>query len=149
MIENILIAVVSAGIALLLKEHVDGRKSKARQKNLASLCARHLNMILNDLENHLEIRNGAVRFNETNYCELAVGEFLYDLFTSNIDLFPNVNIIEHTTEFFHHYQINMSTIKSRLDTGQGNLASITEGTYNNLRNYLREAIQELESISNG
>jgi hypothetical protein len=146
MIEKLLIAFFGAVIALALREFVEKRKTTERRKNLVSLCVTHLKQIRSDLENHVAVGNNMASFNETNYCELVVGNFLYDLFTNNIDLFPNAGDIKKTTTFFHHYKINMSTIKSRLDK-EGGQASLTKETYNNLREYLNESISELEKIS--
>ena len=41
----------------------------------------------------------------------------------------------------------MSTVRSRLDTSNTGSAKLTEGTYNNLLNYLKDAIDELNSIA--
>jgi hypothetical protein len=147
MVEKLLTAFFGAFIALVLREFIERRKSTNRRKNLAALCATHLKQIRHDLESHVEVEGGAAKFHDTNYRELVVGDFLYDLFTTNIELFPNAEDIQKTTTFFHHYKINMSTVKSRLEAAQGGFASLTELTYNNLKDYLNQSIDELEKIS--
>ena len=118
-----------------------------RRKRIAALCCEHLKKIREDLKEHVEIHNGNAKFSETQYSEVAVGDFLYHLITSNIDCFKSVDSVRETVNFFHHYMVNMSTIRSRLDGSTQGTANLTEATYNKLLEYLSEAINELELAS--
>jgi hypothetical protein len=119
------------------------------RRKLAALCVTHLTQIRDDLKSHVKISGEQVVFSETNYNEAAVGHFLYDLFTANIDKFANLASINNTVTFFHHYKVNMSTVRSRLDSGKGDFANLTKGTFDNLLNYLEQAIDELQGLASG
>ncbi len=147
MFEKILIGFFGAIVALTLREFLEWRKCLSRRRKLSALCVEHLKQIHKDLIKHVKISEGNAFFGETQYCEVVVGDFLYDLFTSNIETFPNIDSVRKTIKFFHHYKINMSTVRSRLDTSNTGSAKLTEGTYNNLLNYLKDAIDELNSIA--
>ena len=147
MIEKALLAFVGAAIALVLREFVEIYKQKKRRKKIAALCVDHLIQIQQDLENHVIIKNGSAQFGETQYCEIVVGDFLYDLFTSNIEAFSDIKSIKNTTKFFHHYKVNMSTVKTRMLASGERSANLTEATFNNLKGYLQEAIKELSAIA--
>jgi len=146
-IVGILGTLLGVAISAYFQGSADLKKESLHRKNLSKLCAKHLIMIRGDLENHVELKGNLAIFNETIYCELNVGNFLYDLFTTNIHLFSDAKEIEKTVEFFHHYKINMSTIRARLDSQNLDVASLVEGTYTNLRVRLNDAIHELEEIS--
>ena len=145
--EKILIGLVSALIALVLRECWAAWQRKKKKEKLAALIKQHLMQIQKDLTQHVRVRNKQAEFNSTLYCEIVVGDFLYDLLISNLDLFPKVGSIEKTVTFFHHYKINMSTVKSRLEASSDNQTFLTEGTYNNLIGYLKDAIEENDEIS--
>ncbi|CAA0090995.1 Uncharacterised protein [Zhongshania aliphaticivorans] len=147
-IVGILGSLLGVTVGARLQESSTIKKQSTHRKNLAKLCANHLKMILKDLENQVEKKGNSAIFNETNYCELNVGNFLYDLFTSNIHLFSDAQQIEKTVTFFHHYKINMRTIRARLDQTNLDIATIEEGTFLNLRKRLQDAIGELEDIAN-
>jgi len=147
MFEKILIGFFGAIIGLFLRELWECRKRLSRRKKLAALCVEHLKQIYEDLLKHVNVSGGKANFGETQYCEAVVGNFLYDLFTSNIEAFSNIHSVRKTITFFHHYKVNMSTVRSRLDASQNQNAQLTEGTYNNLLKYLKEAIDELNSIA--
>ncbi len=144
---KITIALIGAIIALILREIIVRYNLRSRRKQLAALCVEHLKQIHEDLIEHVQIRGGNAYFGETQYCEIVVGDFLYDLITSNIEAFPNIRSLQKTIKFFHHYKVNMSTVRSRLDVSQTPSVHVTEGTYNNLLNYLKDAIGELNSIA--
>ena len=148
MYEKIAIGFIGAILALILREVFEWFTTRSHRKKVAALCAKHLKQIKEDLVGHVKVINGKANFDETQYCEIVVGNFLYDLITSNIKTFPDVNSIEKTITFFHHYKINMSTVKARLDASENNTAYLTERTYNNLLGYLQEAIDEVNSIAN-
>ena len=146
--EKIIIGFIGAVLALILREVVEWFRKRSHRKKVAALSVEHLMQIKNDLVEHVIVSDGKANFSETQYCEIVVGDFLYDLITSNIKTFPDVSSIQKTITFFHHYKINMSTVRSRLDISDNNMAQLTEGTYNNLLNYLQDAIDELNSIAN-
>ena len=98
------------------------------------------------MKGHIDIKNGKAIFNETTYNEAIVGHFLYDIITTNIDKFDDINSIKKTINFFHHYKINMSHIRTRLDESSRKMAPLTEGTFNNLVQYLEESIAELKNL---
>ena len=95
------------------------------------------------MEAHVTTNDNSAVFSETQYCEVVVGDFLYDLITSNIDVFNDVASLRKTTMFFHHYKIQMGNIKARMVAAGQPRASLTLGTYNNLKHDLDEAITEL------
>ncbi len=144
---KIAIGFIGAILALILREIIGRYNLRSRRKQLAALCVEHLKQIHEDLIKHVQIRGSNANFGETQYCEIVVGDFLYDLITSNIEAFPNIRSLRKTITFFHHYKVNMSTVRSRLDASQNQSAHLTEGTYNNLLNYLKDAIDELNSIA--
>lgn len=147
MTEKVVIGFIGAALALLIREAVAFWKTTIKRKRIAALCCEHLKKIRGDLCGHVEINNGNAKFNETQYSEVAVGDFLYDLITSNIDCFGSVNSVRETINFFHHYMVNMRTIRSRLDGSTQGTANLTEATYEKLLEYLNEAINELELAS--
>lgn len=147
MIENITVGFIGAALALLIRELVEQYKRRSRRKGLAALCSKHLNHIRLDLTQHVKLKDGYAIFGETQYCEVGVGDFLYQLITSNIECFKNVNAINNTTTFFHHYMVNMGTVKARLETSDKRTTQLTEGTYNNLVQKLDRAIEELDDIA--
>ena len=147
MTEKVVIGFIGAVLALLIREAVAFWKTTIKRKRIAALCCEHLKKIRGDLRGHVEINNGNAKFNETQYSEVAVGNFLYDLITSNIDCFGSVNSVRETINFFHHYMVNMRTIRSRLDGSTQGTANLTEATYEKLLEYLNEAINELELAS--
>ena len=146
--EKIVIGFIGAVLALILREVVEWFRKRSHRKKVAALSVKHLMQIKSDLVKHVIVSDGKANFGETQYCEIVVGDFLYDLITSNIKTFPDVSSIQKTITFFHHYKINMSTVRSRLDISANNMAQLTEGTYNNLLNYLQDSIDELNSIAN-
>lgn len=147
MTEKVIVGFIGAALALLIREAVVFLKTTIKRKRIAALCCEHLKKIREDLQGHVEIHNGNAKFSETQYSEVAVGDFLYDLITANIDCFGSVNSVRKTINFFHHYMVNMSTIRSRLDGSTHGTANLTEGTYEKLLDYLDEAIKELELAS--
>jgi len=146
MYEKIVIGFIGALLALALRELFERCKQRNHRKKLAKLCVNHLAQIKEDLKKHVQIQNEQARFDATQYCEIVVGDFLYDLITKNISVFPNINSLKYTIEFFHHYKVNMSTVSSRLAESNNNIAYLREGTYNNLLIRLQKAIDELKKI---
>ena len=147
MAEKVIVGFIGAALALLIREAVAFWKTTIKRKRISALCCEHLKKIREDLQGHVEIHNGNAKFSETQYSEVAVGDFLYDLITSNIDCFGSVNSVRETVNFFHHYMVNMRTIRSRLDGSTHGTANLTEETYNKILEYLNEAIDELETAS--
>ena len=139
-------AFIGAAIALILRELRENFKKIKYRKKIISLCREHLEKIQKDLKGHINIENGKAIFNETTYNEAIVGHFLYDIITTNIDKFDDINSIKKTINFFHHYKINMSHIRTRLDESSLKKVPLTEGTFNNLLQYLEESIAELKNL---
>ena len=147
MLENITVGFIGAALALLAREFVEQYKLRARRKRLAALCSRHLKQIRSDLTQHVQVERGRATFGETQYCEVKVGDFLYNLIISNIECFKGVNSIERTITFFHHYMVNMGAVRARLERTDETSTELTEGTYINLAEKLNEAIQELDELA--
>ena len=147
MAEKLFVGFIGAALALLIREIVTFWKTTIKRKRIAALCCEHLKKIQEDLQGHVEIHNGNAKFSETQYSEVAVGDFLYDLVTSNIDCFGSVDSVKETVNFFHHYMVNMRTIRSRLDASINGTANLTEETYNKILGNLNEAINELRLAS--
>ncbi|MDH3327125.1 MAG: hypothetical protein OEM38_10455 [Gammaproteobacteria bacterium] len=125
MIEKILIGAIGAALALALREVIEWLRTRKRRLNLASLMVTHLRQIHRDLDEHVQVKNGQANFKETQYWEIVVGDFLHQLFTGNIDVFLNVKSLEATVTFFHHYKVNMATVRSRLDASSNQTAQLT------------------------
>ena len=140
-------AIVGAIVALLIKEGRERLKLKSKGKKIAKVCSGHLEQIRQDLSDHVKVTNGNATFGETQYCEAVVGDFLYNLITSHIECFPAMDSFKRTLSFFHHYKVNMTTVRSRLDDGKSSTAQLTEATYKDLLEYLNGAIEELNSIA--
>lgn len=145
--EYLISAFVGAAVALLFRELPEIWKNHKRKKKLAKMCVEHLEQIQNDLNEHVRVNEGRAIFSETEYCEIIVGNFLHDLITNNMDVFPDASSIKKTIMFFHHYKVNMSTIKARMDGAGQQSASVTEPTFRNLQNYLSDAIGELKGLA--
>lgn len=143
---KIFIGFIGAAIALILRELLENSKKIKYRKKIISLCREHLEKIRKDLKSHINIENDKAIFNETTYNEAIVGHFLYDIITTNIDKFDDINSIKKTINFFHHYKINMSHIRTRLDESSRKMAPLTKGTFNNLVQYLEESIAELKNL---
>ncbi|GGE81374.1 hypothetical protein GCM10011533_37290 [Streptosporangium jomthongense] len=147
MTEKVIVGFIGAALALLIREALEYWKTTVRRKRIAALCCEHLKKIREDLQGHVELHNGNAKFSETQYSEVAVGDFLYELITSNIDCFGKVDSVRKTINFFHHYMVNMSTIRSRIDGSTHGTANLTEATYEKLLEYLDDAIDELQLAS--
>lgn len=145
--DKILIGFIGAILALLLKELVDRIKSRSRGRRIAKFVVEHLELLDNDFKTHVKVKDQKAYFETTQYNELAVLDFLYDQITSNIDCFSGVSQLRKTVLFFHHYKIQMSNLKTRLDHSDGTPAALTEQTYKNLLFYLEGAIDEQRRIS--
>ncbi len=147
MIEKVVIGFVGAALALIIREGVELYKRRIRRNQISAMCVEHLKMIRADLTGHVRVTNGHAHFEETQYCEVSVGDFLYQLITSNIECFGSIKSVAATVTFFHHYMVNMATVKACLGRGNVGRAELTEGTYNNLLQRLNGAIDELEAIA--
>jgi len=146
LIEKILIGAIGAALALIVREVFEWFKKLKRRHKLCLLAVTHLRQIRQDLDRHVKLENGNAIFKETQYCEIVVGDFLYQLLISNIDIFSKVESIEDTITFFHHYKVNMATVRARLDSSNNQTAQLSEATYNKLVERLDIAINELEAI---
>lgn len=144
--EKITLVVFAALLAIILREGIAWLWRKSRRKKLVHLCTRHLEQIQPDLSGHVRTQDGKAVFSDTEYSEIVVGDFLYDLIINNIDVFEKGTAIERTITFFHHYKVNMRTIQSRLKASPDGRASLTETTYRGLMDYLRDAIAELHGL---
>jgi hypothetical protein len=141
------IAFAGAAIALALRGVSDQLRNARFRRRLAALFVAHLKQVRSDLDDHVAIRAGTALIDETAYHEAVVGHFLYDLLTANVDRFVRMSSVEKTIDFFHHYKVNMSTVRARLDASQDHTASLKEATFRNLLRRLDEAIDELTGIS--
>ena len=145
--EKILIGLIGAILALVIKEFVDRRKQIVKGRRIAALAVEHLEILRKDLTSHVKVDGGKAYFGETQYCEVAGADFLYTHITSNLECFKGVESVKKTILFLHHYKANIATIKVRLDGADTNVVSIHEGTYTNLVSSLGEAISELKGIA--
>lgn len=146
--EKILIGFIGAALALLIIEIFDRYKQKAKAKIIASLAVKHLGMIKRDLVDHFTTGEKKATFGKTQYCEAVVGDFLYDLITSNIECFSSASSVEKSIEFFHTYKVNMAKVKARLNNSTQRTAILKTDTYKNLLSALDGAINELSGIAN-
>jgi len=147
MLENVVAGFIGAALALLLRWAFEKATHLEASRKLAGLCVLHLEQIKHDLLHHIPRTDGHARFGETQYHEVAVGFFLYDLITANLEKFPSVRSLDRTMTFFHHYKVNMNTVRARLDTlVTGATATLTNGTFDNLIDYLDGALSELREM---
>ncbi|MFD1217560.1 hypothetical protein [Microbulbifer celer] len=146
--EKILIGFIGAIIALAIKEFIDCLKRRAKSKLIASMAVKHLELIKSDLIDHVVLDKNNATFGETQYCEVVVGDFLYDLITSNIDCFSSAKDVEKSTLFFHKYKVNMATVKARLDNSVQKSTTLKIETYRALVAALEDALSELSGIAN-
>jgi hypothetical protein len=146
MTEILLSAFAGAAAALLLGGALRSVRQHDQRWRLAQLCLAHLERIQFDLLSHVRVDEAKASFGETQYHEAAVGHFLYDLLTSNMVAFTNPLAFAKTVDFFHHYKVNMSTVRSRLDRSDTRSAQLTKGTFENLLERLGQAIDELRSM---
>lgn len=148
MIENIAIAFVGAVIALLLREGREWCANKGRTRRVAQLCAEHPEVIKKNLEEHVSIQDRSAYYSETEFAEVAVGDFLYDRLLDELSAIGEVVRIEKTIRFFHHYKVDMATLASRLPKpGEFGKASLTQDTHEALIGYLNDSILELQALS--
>jgi len=145
--EKILIGLIGAILALIIKEFLDRRKQIIKGRRIAALAVEHLEILRKDLTGHVMVNGGRAYFGETQYCEVAGADFLYTHITSNLECFKGVESVKNTILFFHHYKANIATIKVRLDGAESNVVTINEGTYTKLISSLGEAISELKGIA--
>lgn len=144
--EKLLIAFLGAIFALLLRELVAWLQRRSKRKKLIHVALPHLKRILEDLRNNPNKTSAVAKFSETNYWELVVGDWIYDQLISNLDSFPTPKKLEKTIEFFHHYKVNLSTLRARLDASGGKGAELTIATYQALVHRLEAAVHELECL---
>ena len=79
MYEKITIGFIGAFLALFLRELVNRYKQRTQRKMVAELCVNHLAQIKEDTTGHVQLEDGKARFEATQYCEVVVDDFLYDL----------------------------------------------------------------------
>ena len=144
--EQLSIAFLGAVFALAIREMAAWRQRKRKRKKLVQLAMPHLLKILEDLRDNPGTNLSEAQFTETNYWELIVGNWIYDQVIENLDAFPNLKKLEKTIDFFHHYKVNMATLRSRLASAKGKCAVLEIATYQKLVDRLHEAIDELERL---
>jgi len=145
--KNLLPAFLGALAALLINEVWRLLRNASSCCKLCSLCLYHMRIIQRDLKNNVDDHEQErAKFDQTQYCESSVGVPLYDTIVSSIHLFPDAEAIRDTIIFFHHYKVNMATIKSRMETKGKTEAYVTRHTYDGILEKLDAAIRELEGI---
>ena len=79
-------------------------------------------------------------FSETKLNEIKTAWYVYEMLLNNIDVL-NPEKFENTMIFFGNYSSNIEQIKSRIKPNI--MGYLTCGTYENLKNYLQLALDEL------
>lgn len=146
MLQDLVVAFFAACLALLFREYATRRERAEHAKKIAGLCLRHLEQIGEDLRNHVEIEGDRVYFRELQLREVEVGDFLYDLITANIHFFASALELEKTITFFHHYKINMATVRDRLDASRSK-GYLKQDSYDALLVYLDGSVAELKELA--
>ena len=125
--------------AAIIREFIEFVESYSINKRVNKVCKDHLERIKKEIVKR-RVEDKIIPFDWTIYNEISGGVFLFDFLIKYIEKIP-LDKYPKTMEFFYHYIINMNTVKARLETTSS--AFLTKETYDNLLNYLNNAISEL------
>lgn len=121
----------------------DKIKSKQDIEEIKSLFIFELENLEKKLVPNKE-RDNKVYFSETKKNEIINVRELHQTFIDSH--LRNTRKYPKTVKFFHHYMSNTNQLISRVKGDKENqYGSLKKNTFNNLKNYLNEALKELKS----
>lgn len=142
-IKSIIIGAVSGIIAslftIIITQLIGKYFQRGKRRRIRKICIYHLEK-LNERLKPTKEEEGKVFFSETKLNEIKTAWYVYEMLLNNIDVLSPEKF-ENTMKFFDNYSSNIEQIKSRIKPNI--MGYLTRGTYENLKNYLQSALDEL------